>query len=108
MMACLEEPMSAPTFKFRAKVWVYPGPAAWHFVSLPKALSARLKRLFGGLRRGFGSLKVTVTLGGTQWTTSIFPDAKRGSYLLPLKAAVRAQEKALAGKTCAFVIRIHT
>jgi len=33
-----------------------------------------------------------VTVGGSTWSTSVFPDTKRGSYLLPVKKAVRTAE----------------
>ena len=42
-----------------------------------------------GLRRGFGSVRVSATTGVTTWKTSIFPDGKTGTYLLPVKKAVR-------------------
>lgn len=74
---------------FTAKVWLYNGHSAWHFISLPKTLSAKIKKLFLGLERGWGSLPVKVTLGESVWQTSIFPDKKTNSYLLPLKAGIR-------------------
>ena len=40
--------------------------------------------------RGFGSVRVEVTIGATTWRTSIFPGGQR--YALPLKKAVRAAE----------------
>jgi hypothetical protein len=40
--------------------------------------------------RGFGSVRVRVTIGATTWQTSIFPGAER--YALPLKKAVRTAE----------------
>lgn len=36
-------------------------------------------------------------IGGTSWKTSIFPQAKEGTYILPIKAEVRKKEKILAG-----------
>ena len=33
-----------------------------------------------------------VTVGGSTWTTSIFPDSARGRYVLPIKRAVRKAE----------------
>ena len=45
------------------------------------------------MKRGWGSLPVTVAIGKTRWQTSIFPDKKADAYLLALKAAVRKQEK---------------
>lgn len=41
---------------------------------------------------GWGSVRVRAVLGGSAWDTSIFPDAKSGTYLLPLKASIRAKE----------------
>ena len=40
--------------------------------------------------------------------TSIFPDKKRGGYLLPLKAAVRTKEKIELGNTVAVTIELLT
>ena len=48
---------------------------------------------FGKNRRGFGSIPVIVKLGKTEWKTSIFPDSKSGTFLLPLKAQVRKKEE---------------
>jgi hypothetical protein len=36
-------------------------------------------------------VRVRATVGGSTWTTSIFPDKARG-YVLPLKRPVRAAE----------------
>lgn len=33
-----------------------------------------------------------VTIGSSRWRTSIFPDAGRGVYVLPLKRSVRERE----------------
>lgn len=79
------------TYRFRAKVWLYTGDAAWHFLTLPKGIGSEVKTLFGH-DRGWGSLPVRVTIGKTTWKTSIFPDNKTNSYLLPLKAQVRKAE----------------
>lgn len=81
-------------YSFTAKVWLYSGEAAWHFISLPKKEAAVLSAMQKGKqRRGWGAIKVRVTIGATTWETSIFPDSKRGTYLLPLKAKVRRAEK---------------
>lgn len=79
-------------FKFKAKVWLYSGDAGWHFVSLPKKLSKDIKNVFSDVAKPFGSLKVKVTIGETTWESSLFPDNKRGCYLLPLKKIVRKKE----------------
>lgn len=100
--------MLSNRYKVRAKVWLYPGMAAWHFLTLPKKQSAQMKILFGAMKRGWGSLPVHVTIGQTSWETSIFPDKKMGAYLLPLKVAVRKAEKIAAGDTITVFLKIKT
>ena len=85
------------TFEFAAPLWRYPGADGWHFVSLPPGISADITDITAGIRRGFGSVRVAVTVGGTAWRTSIFPDSKTGAYLLPVKRAVRVAEQLGAG-----------
>jgi hypothetical protein len=81
----------AAIVRFRAKTWLYQGPAPWMFVTLPKGASARIREAFGH-GRGFGSVRVKARVGETSWATSIFPDKKSGAYLLPLKKEVRKAE----------------
>ncbi len=92
---------------FRARLWLWPGPAAWHFISLPKKLSADLRQTFHGFGRGFGSLRVRATIGSTGWNTSIFPDSKSGSYLLPIKKSVRVAENLRAEKLVRVTLEIR-
>jgi hypothetical protein len=98
--------MSESVFKMRAKVWLYPGMAGWHFITLPKQKGEEIKVMFGAMKRGWGSLPVSVSIGETSWKTSIFPDKKAGSYLLPLKASVRKKEQIRAGDTVAFTLEV--
>jgi hypothetical protein len=84
-------------FEFVAALWRYPGADGWHFVSLPARVNADITGITAGTRRGFGSVCVAVTVGATSWQTSIFPDSKTGTYLLPVKKAVRVAEHLEAG-----------
>jgi hypothetical protein len=43
-------------------------------------------------KRGFGSARVTATIGETVWQTSLFPHKESGGWFLPVKAAVRKAE----------------
>lgn len=95
------------TYTMKAKVWLYQGIAAWHFVTLPKKQSRDIKKMFGVLAGGWGSLPVVVTVGKTSWKTSIFPDKKAGAYLLPVKADVRKGEKISSGDMITFSIKIR-
>lgn len=102
--------MNPSCFKIRAKVWLYQGPAPWHFVTLPKTHAERIKarhRWRRRMKKGWGSLPVEVTVGKTVWSTSIFPDSKSGSYVLPLKEKVRTAEGIRAGKTLTFRLEIR-
>lgn len=92
---------------FSAKIWLYEGPTAWHFVSVPQDISQEIKTVFGSAKRGWGSLPVKVRVGTTVWNTSIFPDSKSGCYLLPLKAEVRKKEHLEAGQEVGFSIAIE-
>jgi hypothetical protein len=62
------------------------------------AAHALERRLELGKRRGFGSAKVRVTLGGSRWETSLFPN-KDGSWFLPIKKPVRVAEGLDEGET---------
>ena len=77
--------------------WTTPSaPAVWFFVTIDgaagEALSgtAIMRKLEGGAR-GFGSLNVVATIGGTTFKPSVFPSKETG-WLLPVKAAVRKAE----------------
>jgi hypothetical protein len=95
-------------YKLRSRVWLYPGSAAaWHFISLPAKESAAIKKQFGAVARGWGSLPVEATIGTTRWQTSIFPDKKSGTYLLPLKALVRQKEGIRDKDKVTFSIKIR-
>lgn len=93
-------------YKIRSEVFLYPGMAGWHFIGIPKKQSADIKKRFNKKTRGWGSLPVQVTLGKTTWKTSIFPDKKSESYLLPLKADVRKKEGVSNGNKVNFNIQI--
>ena len=71
---------------------VYPGAAAWYFVTLPKSIAREIDFEHGHHKAGFGSLRVSVVIGKTKWQTSIFTDTKSNSYMLPLKSAIRKAE----------------
>ncbi|AGM06854.1 hypothetical protein AORI_4269 [Amycolatopsis keratiniphila] len=79
---------------FDAELWVWDARRGetWTFVSLPQDISEEIREITDGPRRGFGAVRVQVGIGGSKWKTSIFPDSKRGAYVLPVKKAVRKAE----------------
>jgi hypothetical protein len=89
------------TYRVTGKIWLYPGvSASWHFFTVPKKESTEIKETFAGLTKGWGSLPISVTIGKTTWATSIFPDTKSGTYILPLKVLVRRKETLFEGDMC--------
>ena len=79
---------------FEAELWIWDARRAdsWTFVSLPAEVSDEIRELAGGRRRGFGSLRVWLTVGGSRWKTSIFPDSGRHGFVLPVKRAIREEQ----------------
>jgi hypothetical protein len=94
-------------FLFKSEVWLYPGMAGnWHFVSLSQVDGAEIKKNFSKNVRGWGSLRVEAQTGKTKWETSIFPDKKGGTYILPIKALVRKHEGIYTGEKIVVVLKI--
>lgn len=89
-----------------SEVMVYPGMGGWRFLIIPKKVGKRIKEAFGDMAAGWGSIKVFVIIGETTWKTSIFPDKKLGTYLLPLKAQVRKAENITDNSKVNFIIKI--
>jgi hypothetical protein len=83
--------------EFPGEVWFWRGPAPHHFVSVPDELCAGIHDASALVTYGWGMIPVTVRLGGSQWTTSLWP--KDGSYLVPLRAEVRRRERVDLGDT---------
>lgn len=86
--------MAAPLHQctFVGELWEHDGPGSWWFVSLPDDDADDIEERMRHRTNGFGSVRVEVTIGGTTWRTSLFPDAKRATYVLPVKQAVRRAE----------------
>ena len=96
------------TFTFTVHLWLYPGEnASWHFLSVPKKESAVIRDRFSEFTRGWGSLPVEVRIHTTHWKTSIFPDRKAGTYLLPIKKKVRESEGLEVGDAVTVTITIQ-
>ncbi|ALG14879.1 DUF1905 domain-containing protein [Kibdelosporangium phytohabitans] len=92
---------------FEADLWLWDARKtdSWTFVSVPEAISEEIKEISAGISRGFGSVRVIVTVGATIWRTSIFPSAE-GGYVLPVKRAVRKAEALGAGDTATVMIEL--
>lgn len=98
--------VSTKHYSFIAPIWIYPGEAAWHFITLPKEISDEIKMISEPKRRGFGSVRVGVKIQESEWKTSIFPDSKSQSYVLPVKKEVRSKNKLEPGVPISIEIRL--
>ena len=76
--------------EFEAEVIQWRGPAPYYFVPVPEPLCEDLRVAARDVSYGWGVIPVTVRIGGTSWTTSLFP--KDCGYLVPLKDRVRTTE----------------
>ncbi len=92
---------------FDAELWLWDArrTQAWTFVSLPAGESEEIRDLAGGLRRGFGSLRVRATIGSSTWRTSIFPGGQ-AAYVLPVKRAVRVAEALDVGDVATVTVEL--
>jgi hypothetical protein len=93
---------------FDADLWIWDARRgdSWSFVALPSKASEEIREVTDGLRRGFGSLRVRAAIGGSTWTTSIFPDRARNTYVLPIKRAVRQAEGLHTGDIASVTVEL--
>jgi hypothetical protein len=67
---------------FRAKLFRWTGPAAWHFVTVPKKHAPPPTE-------GWGRTPVRATVDGIAWDTSVWWDTKTQSTLLAVPKKIR-------------------
>jgi hypothetical protein len=76
--------------EFSGEIVYWRGPAPFHFVLLPDREAADLREASAELTYGWGCIPARGRVGGTDFTTSLFP--KDGGYAVPMKVAVRRAE----------------
>jgi hypothetical protein len=77
--------------RFTGELWEHDGDGGWRFITLPGDAADEIRETCEA--RGFGSVRVTATIGGSTWSTSVFPETKSGSFVLPVKKPVRRSEQ---------------
>jgi len=93
-------------FTFEAELFPWHSDkASWVFVALPAEIADAVDDA-AALTGGFGSVKVKVQLGGSAWSTSLFPSKEMETYVLPMKKAVRAAERVDVGDTTELTIEL--
>ena len=86
-----------------------PKKSAWYFITLPKDKTEEIKFFSENVsvkKRGWASVRVIAAIGDTEWKTSIFPQAKLGTYILPVKVEVRKKEKILVDNDVFVALKI--
>jgi hypothetical protein len=80
---------------FTGRVIEWRGPSPYFFVTVPDEQSADVREVAVAATYGWGVIPVEARIGGSVFTTSLFP--RDGRYLLPLKTAVRTPQGLSAG-----------
>ncbi|MCH8984532.1 MAG: DUF1905 domain-containing protein [Acidobacteria bacterium] len=91
--------------QFTGILWEYRGEAPWVFITL-LAEDAEEVRDRVPERAGFGSVNVNAVISESRWQTSVFPDKGSGSFVLPVKRAVREQEDLAPGDIARVTLHI--
>src|SRR5690348_16468906 len=82
-------------FTFDAEMIHWRGPAPYFYAPLPADAAAEIRSAAKLVSYGWGVIPVGAVVGGVSLTTSLFP--RDGTYLLPLKDAVRRPTGITAG-----------
>jgi len=90
------------SWSFEAELWPHEG-GSWVFLTAPPDVDDEI-RMICGPRRGFGSVRVEVTIGGSTWRTSVFPATE--GFVLPVKKAVRTVEQVDVGDVVQVTLRL--
>lgn len=78
---------------------------SWVFTNLPEDIADEIEDAAPEPRRGFGAVKVEVTVGNTTWRTSVFPSKEARTFVLPIKRAVLKAESLAAGDSAQISLR---
>lgn len=77
-------------FEFDGTLIEWRGPAPFHFVALSEPVAEVIETHKQALTYGWGCIPVSVRIGATTFTTSLFP--RHGGFLVPVKDDVRRAE----------------
>lgn len=74
-----------------------PSPVSWFFITIDGPVADAIRAASPGRTAAWGSVYVSVTIGATNWRTSLFPSKEVSGYILPVKATVRKAERIAEG-----------
>ncbi len=88
------------TYQFAAELYLWSARTEpWVFVNLPEEVADEIEDAAPEPRRGFGAVRVEVTVGASTWRTSIFPSKEAATFVLPIKKAILKAERLTVGET---------
>jgi hypothetical protein len=91
--------------EFTDTVFEWRGPAPYHFVRVPDDEADEIRDVARAVTYGWGMVPVAVTIGATTLATALWP--KDGSYVVPLKDALRRPEGIGLGDVVTVRLRIE-
>jgi hypothetical protein len=92
--------------EFSGEIIYWRGPSPFHFVTVPDEQSAAIEHVSSMVTYGWGVIAANVRIGGTDFTTSLFP--RDDGYLVPVKVAVRRAEGLSLGDEVTVRLRLDT
>lgn len=90
--------ITTTSYEMTAEVWRSDGPGDRCFVTLPDDVAQAVREKFSGSHQAVGSLPVSVALGKSIWSTSLYADNDSNSYVIPIKDDVRRRELVREGQ----------
>jgi len=93
-------------YSFSSTIWQHAAPGGWYFVALPHEMSKEIRSMLKMHEEGWGRLKAIAKIGNSEWKTAIWFDTKKDTYLLPIKADIRRQEKLNDGSDVSVILWI--
>jgi len=88
------------------EIWTWRGPAPYHFVTVDEDAAEALAAIAPQVSYGWGMIPVSAAVGTTTFTTSLWP--KDGTYVIPLKDAVRLAQRLEVGDIVTIDLRVGT
>ena len=93
-------------YDFTAKLYLWAARTdSWVFANLPEDVADEIEDAAPEPRRGFGAVKVEVTLGASTWRTAIFPSKQDATFVLPVKKAILKAESLSVGESVKVSLR---
>jgi len=94
------------TYNFSAELYLWEARVdSWVFANLPEDVADEIEDAAHEPRRGFGAVKVEVTVGSSTWRTSVFPSKQDATFVLPVKRAILKAEKLAVGDSVRISLR---